>query len=58
MIDNFFSALVQGGIGIGISKMLNFTLHLFYVMAKMLSGKLSCAQTGLVKQTNDPYCLF
>ena len=38
-----------GGSGIGISKMSKFYVKDFYVMGKVLSGKLSCTQTGLLK---------
>ena len=34
--------------GISVSKMLKFLYKFFYVMDKMLSGELSCMQTGLV----------
>ena len=45
------------GGGIGVSKMLKvFTLKVFYVMDKGLSGKLSCSATGLVC-SNSKFCL-
>ena len=38
-------SVVGGG---GVSKMLKFYVKVFYVMGKVLSGKLSCPVTGLV----------
>ena len=39
---------VSHGIGVGVSKMLQFYVKVFYVMGKMLLGKLSCIGTGLI----------
>ena len=32
----------------GVNKMLRFYVQVFYVMSRVLSGKLSCTLTGLV----------